>query len=210
VNGSEFAPVDPDESTEMRLVRSWRSGDRASGDRLLRRYVPLLESYFARRMNRNVDELVQRTLFACVEAVERFEGRSTFKSYLLGIAHNQFLMSLRSDSPPSAEGPALSTPPDDNPSQLAAFREEQFNLLRALVKVDREYLVVLESFYWGQLSVEEIAAEQSIPVGTVKSRLSRGRALLKVNLMSMQLRPAARQDALRELAAFLNSRSNAG
>jgi RNA polymerase sigma-70 factor (ECF subfamily) len=199
--------MDAEETTEMRLIRCWRSGDRHSGDRLLRRYVPVLHNYFARRVSGNVDELVQRTLYACVEAVTRYEGRSSFKTYLLGIAHHQFLISLRSEAVLAHDGRPRATQPDESPSQLVAFREEQYILVSALIKIDPEFLAVLKLFYWGQLSVEEIAEQLDIPAGTVKSRLARGRAALKANLESMKLRPALREDALRELASFFASRN---
>lgn len=202
--------MDPEETTEMRLIRHWRSGDRHSGDRLLRRYLPVLQSYFSRRVSQNVDELVQCTLLACVQAVNRFEGRSSFKSYLLGIAHHQFLMSLRAQPWVANEVKPLSTLPDDTPSQLAAFRQEQFVLVSALIKLEPEFLSVVKLFYWGQLSVEEIAIELGIPGGTVKSRLARGRAALKAIIMNMNLRPAVRDEALRELTVWLASRSDAG
>jgi DNA-directed RNA polymerase specialized sigma24 family protein len=57
----------------------------------------------------SVDELVQRTLLACIQAVGRFESRSSFKTYVLGIARNQFLMSLRSDTTASFEPPTMRT-----------------------------------------------------------------------------------------------------
>lgn len=196
-----------EETTEMRLIRSWRSGDRTSGDRLLRRYVPLLQSYFARRVTNNVDELVQRTLFACVEALTRYEGRGSFKSYLLGIAHHQLLMSFRADVSAPSETRLLATMTDETPSQLVAVRQEQLVVVRALVELEPEFVDVLKLFYWTQLSVEEIAEELDIPVGTVKSRLARGRAALKTNLEKMNLRPSLRDDALRELASWLESRS---
>lgn len=200
--------MDPEETTELRLIRHWRSGDRISGDRLLRRYVPVLKNYFARRVNSNVDELIQRTLLACVQAVDRYEGRSSFKTYLLGIAHHQFLMSLRPE--PMAgrvTGPlTLATLSDDSPSQLVAFRQEHFLLVKALIKINPEYLTVLKMFYWGQLSVEEIAARLEMPSGTVKSRLARGRAELKRIVSGMNVKPSDRDDALRELQAWLASR----
>lgn len=194
-----------EETTEMQLIKSWRSGDRHSGDRLLRRYVPLLRSYFSRRVTRNVDELVQRTLFACVEAVSRFEGKSSFKSYLLGIAHHQFLMSLRSD-PRGLESKTLPMI-QETPSQLVALRQEQFLIVSALMNVEREYLDVLKRYYWDGLSVEEIGAELAVPVGTVKSRLARGRAALKQNLSSLPVRANLRDEALKELAQWLGSRA---
>jgi RNA polymerase sigma-70 factor (ECF subfamily) len=200
--------MDPEETTELRLIRHWRSGDRTSGDRLLRRYVPVLKSYFARRVNSNVDELIQRTLLACVQAVDRYEGRSSFKTYLLGIAHHQFLMSLRPE-PLAGRGlgaATLSTRADDSPSQLVAFRQEHFILVKALIRINPEYLGVLKLFYWGQMSVEEIASRLGIPAGTVKSRLARGRAELKTIVSGMNVKPSDRDDALRELQAWLASR----
>ena len=201
--------MEPEETTELRLIRHWRSGDRHSGDRLLRRYVPVLKSYFSRRVNSNVDDLIQRTLLACVQAVDRYEGRSSFKTYLLGIAHHQFLMSLRAEPPAlRAEGPASSaTLAEHSPSQLVAFRQEHFILVKALIKLSPEFLSVLKLFYWSQQSVEEIAIALSIPPGTVKSRLARGRAELKTIVSTMHARPSDRDEALRELAAWLASRA---
>ena len=67
--------MNPEENTETQLIRNWRSGDRTAGDQLLRRYAPLLQSFFSRKVNRNVDDLVQRTLLACVQSIDRFEGK---------------------------------------------------------------------------------------------------------------------------------------
>lgn len=200
--------MDPEETTEMRLVRTWRSGDRDAGDKLLRRYAPILHSYFSRRVGRNVDDLVQRTLLACIQSMGRFEGRSSFKSYLLGIAQNQFLMSLRSDGPLVSSDVALSlsTRPDETPSQLAAFRQEQLILVMALLKVEPEFRLVLKLFYWGGCSVEEIAEELGIRPGTVKSRLARGRAMLRANVIGMNLPQKSCDEALREVAEWVHSR----
>jgi RNA polymerase sigma factor (sigma-70 family) len=192
-----------EENTEMRLIRHWRSGDRKAGDKLLRRYEPVLTRFFSRRVNRNVDDLVQRTLLACTQAVERFEGRSSFKTYLLGIAHHQFLVSLRSDRPNLALEARLPAREEDSPSQLLAFREEQVILAKALLAVEPEFAITLKRYYWAGHSVEQIASDLGIPSGTVKSRLSRGRALVKANLLRMKLRAELRGDALRELDAWM-------
>jgi RNA polymerase sigma-70 factor (ECF subfamily) len=198
--------MDPDETTEMRLVRTWRSGDRDAGDKLLRRYAPILHSYFSRRVGRNVDDLVQRTLLACIQSMARYEGRSSFKSYLLGIAQNQFLMSLRSDGPLVSSDVGLSTSPEHSPSQLVAFRQEQLILVMALVKVEPEFRLVLKLFYWGGCSVEEIAEELGIRPGTVKSRLARGRAMLRANVIGMNLPQKVCEEALREVVEWTHSR----
>jgi RNA polymerase sigma-70 factor (ECF subfamily) len=197
--------MQPEDTTEMLLVR-WRSGSRDAGDQLLRRYVPVLTGFFARRSSHNADDLVQRTLLACVQGVERFEGRSTFRSFLLGIARNQFLMCQRADAFSGREPVTVSTRPEEGPSQLAAVRQEHLILVGALQRVEPEFSVVLRMFYWGDRSVDEIAHELGIAVGTVKSRLARGRAALKEDLMSMTLRDNVREDALQALWRWLATR----
>lgn len=194
-----------DENTETLLVR-WRSGSRDAGDRLLRRYVPALAGYFGRRSGDNAEELVQRTLFACVQGVGRFEGRSTFRSYLFGIARNQLMMAHRAEAYAGREAVETPTHPEEGPSQLAAVRQEHLILIGALRRIDPEFSAVLRMFYWGDRSVEEIGAELGIPVGTVKSRLARGRAALKADLLGMQLREDVRNDALRALCSWFASR----
>src|SRR4051812_44332729 len=107
-----------EDGTEAKLLEDWRAGDRSAGSTLLRHHTPALQRFLGRRTSRNVEDLVQRTLLACVESISRFQGRSTFKAFLLGIARNQFFMSLRSDSGSAGEPIGLCTWPEESPSQL--------------------------------------------------------------------------------------------
>jgi RNA polymerase sigma factor (sigma-70 family) len=197
--------VQPDDTTERLLLR-WRSGSRDAGSRLLSRYVPELTGFFGRRSSGNAEELVQRTLLACTQSVERFEGRSTFRTYLFGIARNQYLMSRRAEAFSARESVTVATEPEDGPSQLAAVRQEHVCLVLALRHVEPEYSIVLRKFYWAERSLEEIAAELGIPIGTVKSRLARGRASLKAKLATIQVRDDIRSDALQELVTLFVTR----
>jgi len=174
-----------EENTETRLLRGWRAGDRQAGDLLLRRYARLLKSFFARRTSRNVDDLVQRTLLACTVSMHRFEGRSSFKTYLLGIAHKQFLMNLRANHVAPKEAVDESTRAEESPSQLTLLKQEHRILAFALAKISTESLLILRMYYWNDSSVEEIAHLLAIRPGTVKSRLSRSRALLKDIMLRM-------------------------
>jgi RNA polymerase sigma-70 factor (ECF subfamily) len=196
-----------DDTTEV-LLHRWRSGSRSAGDRLLRRYVPVLNGFFGRRASHGADDLVQRTLLACIQGLERFEGRSTFRSYLLGIARNQYLMWQRAEALSGYEALTQPTLREDGPSQLAAVRQEQLILVAALRRVEPEFSLVLRLFYFSDCSVEEIATELGIPVGTVKSRLSRGRAALKADLERSNLRDSVREAALKELTRWLSSRTD--
>ena len=61
---------------------------------------------------------------------------------------------------------------------------EHKTALRALQKIDETYRAPLVLFYLKDLSYKEIAEMLEIPTGTVMSRLSRGKAILKNILMS--------------------------
>lgn len=175
-----------EEGSEVHLIRHWRSGNREAADQLLRRYAPLLRGFFSRRGRSNIDELVQRTLVACVQGIEKFEGRSSFKAYVFGIAQNQLLMSLRSERWPIEKSEPPPTLPEDSPSQLLAVKEEHRLLLTALFSVSSEFRSVLKMFYWDGQSVEEIAEKLGTPTGTVKSRLARGRARLRASVLTIR------------------------
>jgi RNA polymerase sigma factor (sigma-70 family) len=167
-----------EEGTEDMLLDRWRAGDREAADELLRRCKPTLAAFFRRRTAENVDELVQRTLVACIQSIGRFEGRSSFSSFLLGIARNQFLMNLRSNKP-REESVSVSTLPEDGPSQLVASKQELRILAAALNATSPPFRQVLKMFYWDDLTVDEIARTLDVPAGTVKSRLCRGRSMIK-------------------------------
>jgi len=193
------------ERTE-RLLHRWRSGDRGAGDQLLRRYRPVLRAFFKHKQAANTEELVQSTLAACVQAVERFAERSSFKTYLMGIARNQFLMSLRSESRSSADPLMLSTAPEESPSWQYAFEQERRLLFRALLRLTPDYRQVLTLLYWENHSVDEISQKLGVPVGTVKSRLTRGRALLKSQLRELN-QPSRSPLALSKLDALLSTKT---
>jgi RNA polymerase sigma factor (sigma-70 family) len=196
----------PGEENTETLLRRWRSGSRAAGDRLLHRYVPELTGFFGRRTGANAEELVQRTLVACAQSVGRFEGRSTFRTYLFGIARNQYRMHRRAEAFSAYESVTPVTRPEESPSQLVAVRQEHVVLILALRRVAPEYSIVLRKYYWEERSVDEIAVELGIPPGTVKSRLARGRASIKENLAKVKLRDDVRKDALNELLSWFARR----
>ncbi len=82
------APVEPD---DRQLVAALRQGDEAAFDRLIARYHPSLiriGMLFVR--DRAVaEEVAQETWLGMLQGLERFEGRSTFRTWLFGILANQ-------------------------------------------------------------------------------------------------------------------------
>jgi RNA polymerase sigma-70 factor (ECF subfamily) len=203
---SPDAIADP---TDEELLSSWRQGATKDGERLFERHYETVRRYFRNKVPAPaVRDLVQETFLACVEARERFRHHSSFRTYLLGIAHHVMVDSLRAAArrgpaglPASATstasaGLAASAAPLDldqltladlqpaGEDAIAAKRERRL-LLRALRNLRFPLQVVLELRYWESLSDPEIAEVLDEPIGTIKSRLRAGRLALEDKLAEL-------------------------
>ncbi len=132
----------------------------------------------------DVDDAAQETLIAVARGIGTFEGRSRFTSWLHRIAVNAALEVLRRKN---RAGSPTDEPPEPGPesgtlrrmSSMAATRLDVENALRRLPEQYREALRLRE---FEQRSYEEIADLLQLPVGTVRSRISRARRLVGVYL----------------------------
>lgn len=168
------------EADDGALLEAWRAGDRDAGDDLLRRHFLGVFRYFSAHPGVDAEELTQRTFEACIAARDRV--RDQFVAYLFGIARNQLLREwerkgYRGDpiSPSNVSLRDLRT----SPSMRVAKLDEQMLFARGLASLPREFASVLELFFWEDRSIQEIADRLGIAPGTVKSRLFRGKALLR-------------------------------
>ncbi|MBX7084184.1 MAG: sigma-70 family RNA polymerase sigma factor [Nannocystaceae bacterium] len=171
-----------DEPDDLELLARWRGGDAASGNALFDRYFVAVRRFFRNKVPGDVDDLIQKTFLACVEGRDRFRGDASFRRYLFGTANNILRVYYRKRS---SLGDALDFEAtavvdlEPSPSQVAALGDEQRVILEALRRIPLEYQVVLELFYWEELGVAELAEIVGVPVGTIKTRLRRGRTLLE-------------------------------
>jgi RNA polymerase sigma factor (sigma-70 family) len=179
--------VDAVAAADYELLSAWRNDDAASGNALVRRHFTSVYTFLRSKAPEHVDELVQRTFLACVEAVERIDETRSFRAYLFGIARRQLIYHYRSHR---REGerfdPMLESVCDvrGSPSQVAAMRQEQQLVLDALQNLPLDLQITLELHYWEGMTVAEVAAVLEVPPGTVKSRLHRARELLREKLVA--------------------------
>lgn len=172
------------------LLDAWRAGDRRAGEVLFERYYVSIARFFRNKVPDAAEELIQRTFVALVESQQRFRGRSSFRTYVFAIAHNQMRMHFRTGkrSPTRVEldltrlSSSELCPAADT---LAVNREEMRLLLEGLRRIPLAYQVVLELHYWEQYSAAQIAEVLDVPLGTIKTRLRRGRELLKERITAI-------------------------
>jgi RNA polymerase sigma-70 factor (ECF subfamily) len=159
-----------------------REKDRAFEAEALRWFPELTR--FALSLTRNeadADDLVQETFLRAYRGFDGYQPGSNIRAWLFTILHRARTDTFRRQarSPQTVElpdeGPAVAPPQ----SALEAGGEAIERALLALPDVFRE-AVVLRDLH--DFTYDEIARMLEIPVGTVMSRIHRGRALLRTAL----------------------------
>jgi RNA polymerase sigma-70 factor (ECF subfamily) len=127
----------------------------------------------------DAEESAQDGFMKAHAALGRFDGRRPFRPWLLEIVANDARNRRRARGRRERLPLRLALPSPADPFALADSRSD---VLRAVGKLNPEQQqVVIGKFYAG-LTDEELAASFSLPVGTVKSRLSRALGRLRVDL----------------------------
>ncbi len=162
----------------MELLRAWQAGDRNAGNQLFDRHFTAVRRFFANKTGREVEDLVQSTFERCLTAAERFEGRSAFRTYLLGIANNILRAHYRSKGVESDDLLASVEDAGAGPSTMLAARVEHRALLHGLRRIPIDCQVLLELYYWEQMTGPQLGEVLGIPENTARSRLRRAKILL--------------------------------
>lgn len=173
---------------DAELLRRWRAGDRRAGNELFQRHFEPVRRFFVNKVDGEVEELVQRTFMACIEGQNRFEGRSEFRSYLLGIARHLVWKHWE------ARRRHRSEPIDElsihelgaGPSTLLGRRDEERRLLDALRRIPLESQVILELYYWESMTGSEMAVVLAKPENTIRTAIRRAKAALAVEMRRME------------------------
>lgn len=190
---------------EPLLFEAWRRGDRKAGQVLFDRYYEPLARFFHNKVNESATaDLIQNTFLACLEGSQRIRntgGATGIRSYLFGVAHNLLRRHYRSRkyADPIDFDKICASDLEPSISQILGARQEQRLLLEALRHIPIDCQEVVELHYWEQLGTTEIAEIIEVPVGTVKSRLQRGRRLLEEKIQELAASAALLKTTLSNL-----------
>ena len=135
----------------------------------------------------DAEDATQHALISIATALPRFDGRSKFSTWAYRIATNAALDEVRRlrRRPIPVDELALSAgTQEDNLLSGSRFGsgpdavESQMVVREALAAIPEDFRTALVLRHIADLDYEEIAVVLDVPVGTVRSRLSRGRAQL--------------------------------
>ena len=154
--------------------------------RRLEEEIPRLRRY-ARALTRNAtraDDLVQDTLTRAVQKAHLWQPGTDLRAWLFTIMHNQNVNqirhAIRDSSTVNLETCSQSLVATTDPTASRQLRE----LERALGQLPQDQRQVILLVGLEGMSYEQAAAILQVPVGTIRSRLSRGRDALR-KLMGM-------------------------
>jgi RNA polymerase sigma-70 factor (ECF subfamily) len=173
-----------DGRSDVELLGEWQAGDLTAGQALFERHFNSLHRFFRNKVEHGLEDLIQQTLLACVEGRARFRGDSSFRSYLLQTARYQLYAYYRSRMRRQAVDFSVTSVIDlgDTPSRVLVRQEDVRCLLEALRRIPLDAQIVVELYFWEDLTGPEIAAVLAIPEPTVRSRLRRALERLRAEL----------------------------
>ena len=188
-------------------VAAARAGDESAFAMLAERYRPELQVHCYRMLGsfEDAEDLVQETFLRAWRRRATFEGRSSFRAWLYGIATNASLDAVAQKRRRATAGSEVLwlQPYPDRLLDAAALREDEPDAvvvtretielaflvaLQHLPPTQRAVLIVRDVLGW---SARETAALLETTVAAVNSALQRARATLRKRLPERRLEPAA-------------------
>jgi RNA polymerase sigma-70 factor (ECF subfamily) len=184
------APIDSDEAL---LIKSAQKGNDAALEALLFAYEKKVYNVAYRFMGNEADayDMAQEALIKIYKGLRTFRLESSFSSWVYRLTVNTCLDGLRKrkKSPLSLDstmesGVVIEDKNSGTPEEHALNIESREDIQKAIntLSDDHRITVVLRDIQG--LSYDEIAETLNISIGTVKSRLSRGRQRLKEILLN--------------------------
>jgi RNA polymerase sigma-70 factor, ECF subfamily len=181
------------------LLRRAAKGDEDAFTDLYRRnQAPLYR--FALRMTGNVwaaEEIVQEVFMTLMRDPRKYDpARGPLGAYLFGIARNRVMKHLEwlpreisLDEQNDNHAGAITPIDSFTPSHWAEQRERVEHVRAAVLQLPPEFRETVVLCELEELSYEEAARKLDCPIGTIRSRLHRGRALLLAKLEMLRGAP---------------------
>lgn len=182
-------PPLPGDPSEQELVAAARRGDADAFEQLVLRYQRKVLA-LTRRLcadPEDAQEAAQEAFLAAWQGLPAFRGDAGFSTWLYRLTSNCCMDLLRKKQRQVAalsldESIAEIVDPGPTPQSEAERAELRSAIEDGLRRLPEEYRAALILRELQQLRYEEIAAVLDIEIGTVKSRISRGRQLLRAYL----------------------------
>lgn len=175
--------------TDRELWDLWRAGDTRAGSRFCDRYFFQVYRFFTNKVkdDREAEDLTQKTFLELTRSVAKADAEHP-RGYVFGVARFVLIAYLdRKSKLGVVRIPDESIADMDPGPGMTTFvqqNSERSQLAKALCRLPLDAQIVLELYYWEDLSGSEIGVVLGIPEPTVRGRLRRAKELLAAQLES--------------------------
>lgn len=195
-------------ASDDELLTAWAEGDRDAAAVLIERHSDELMRFFRSKLDVDIEDLIQRTFLDCLEQRERRTGVESFRAYMFGVARNRLYDHFRRQRVRGiAVDPDRTSLADlhTSPSAALARHDEQRLLLEGLRQLPLDLQLLLELFYWENLSGPDLASIFGVPEGTIRGRIRRAKTLLRERLAGLEGSPQRLESTLTRLEDWARS-----
>jgi RNA polymerase sigma-70 factor (ECF subfamily) len=184
---TESGAIQPNqEAADRTLIRAVAGGDNGAMHALYMRHHVRVYRFILRQTNNPslAEDLVSEVFLDVWRAAAGFKGKSQVSTWLLAIARNKLLSTLRRRCDEQLDDDAHATieDPVDNPETLVEKKDRGAIVRKCLSQLAPIHREVLDLAYYHEKSVDEIAEIVGIPAGTVKTRMFYARNCMKGSL----------------------------
>ena len=162
-------------ASDNELLTRLAKGDQRAMPLLFARHRTRIFRFVLRRVRSEAvaEELVNEVFLAVWQQAGRFEGKSSASTWMLSIAHNKAVSSLRKRRDEALDETAAAAIPDgaDSAETMLAKAGKASALRACLDRLPDEQRMVMDLVYYHEQSVKEVAQVLSIPEATVKTRM---------------------------------------
>jgi RNA polymerase sigma-70 factor (ECF subfamily) len=174
--------VSSDPSVDNALATAAKAGDRVALERLLHAHADRIHAVCRRIVGDPDDALdaTQEAMIAVARGITRFDGSARISTWIYRVATNAALDELRRRKrrPLPAEAEITPDPLGDGTGAVDA----RLDVDAALASLPEDFRVAVVLRDLCDLDYGEIAEALNVPIGTVRSRIARGRAALEARL----------------------------
>jgi RNA polymerase sigma-70 factor (ECF subfamily) len=164
-----------DTASDEALIGRIAAGDKAAMQTLFERHQ--IKVYrFVLRLVRNetvAEDLISDVFLDVWRQADRFAGRSTVSTWLLGIARFKALSVLRKRPEEELDEEMMEAIPDDaDDAEVALQKKDKAGIMRDCIRaLSADHKEIIDLVYYHEKSVIEVATILDIPEATVKTRM---------------------------------------
>lgn len=172
-----------DAGEETRLIGLARSGDAHAYGRLVDAHQAAVRAFLRRLVGNyaDADDLAQEAFARTWDVLDRYDGRSALRTFICGVAFQYWRRARRAGARRQAREDAYAELADTE-TEPPARAAQRLALRLAMEELPEDVRAVLALCLGQEFTHGEAAEALGLPLGTVKSHITRGRARLQAAL----------------------------